>query len=247
MYKKILFILFYFSTSFLYSNSFNELFIDLMNLWEIGRNSVYIHFELDDPNQSKGRGGLIITDNELDFIIGRGFFVVFDEINNNYYLTRNGRFHYNQMMFLVNEDGYYVINPDYEYIHHDNFNFKSQYFNDIFLAVVPNDNITITSKYIITSNFNRVISAGTNKVIETIPINLSDLIDQALLDIDENKDYDNKEKLISLIYKRYYQLKKYYIGLPVNSSGYLTSQYLSELLNKIELFEKRLFEKNDIE
>jgi len=242
MNRLIFFLIFCFLICSLSANPYHHLYNDLLNLWTLGRNSEFILFDFDDPYLEYGRGAFIYTGNELDFLIGRGFFVVYDEINDTTYLTRNGRFNFNLRGILVNEDGYYVMNPENQFIYQSDFNFKFEYFNDLFLVVVPdNDNLVVTSKYVISSSYKRTRSAGSNEVLESIPVSLFDLVDHALLHIEENMDFENKEGLINLMYKRYFEVIELNNRFITAGSPYhLDSESLEELRNKIETIERKL-------
>ncbi|MCL2380289.1 MAG: hypothetical protein FWC64_01695 [Treponema sp.] len=213
--------------------------MDLVNLWSIGRNSVYL-------NDTSQRGGSVFTGNELDFYSFIGFFVVFDDINNVYYLTRNGRFIFNIRNFLVNEDGYYVLNINGGLIHRNDIDLEQELprnFNDSFLIAIPEDtnDMVITSRYIITPNFSPVTYRWvSNMVLETVPFNLRMLLEKAILDTDNNENFENKEGLINLMRKRFFQAKEWDMMLPDNSD-FRTDAYASmDLLNKIEIIERKL-------
>jgi len=239
MNKVLFFFIFNISIFSSYASSFNDLYVDLVNFWSIGRNSVY----LNDISQ---RGGAVFTGNELDFYSFIGFFVVFDDINNVYYLTRNGRFIFNRRDFLVNEDGYYVLNMDGGLIHRNDIDLEQELpmnFNDSFLIAIPDDinDMVITSKYIITPNFSPATYRWvSNMVFEAVPFNLRMLLEKAILDIDNNENFDNKEGLIALLYKRFFQAKAWNMMLPDASDFRADADVFVELLNKIEIIERKL-------
>ena len=243
MNKILLLFTFYFPICSLSADSFNYLYNDLVNLWTLGRNSEFIPYDFDEPYLHNKVGNIIFTGNELDFFVARGFFVVFDDINDTTYLTRNGSFHFDLRGILVNGDGYYVMNFENQFIYESEFQYKKKSFIHHFLIVVPNDrNYTVTSKYIISPNFRRVKSEGSNNFLETMPVNLFMLIDHAMLHIDENMDFENKNGIIYLMYKRYYQLVDLNNTFTVNSPNYILPEHLEELLNKIKIIESKLLD-----
>jgi len=239
MSKVLSFFLFNFSVFSVYASSFNDLYLDLVNFWRLDRHSVY----LNDVSQ---RGMFVLTGNKLDFsLTGHGFFVVFDDINNVYFLTRNGNFSFTFRFFLVNEDGYYVLNPNNKFIHMNDINLDMSNFRDNFLIAIPkdNNNTIITSKYVISPLFIPVTCPYIrvhNKTLEAMPFNLGMLLEKAILDINNNKKFDNKEGLIDLVRKRFFQVKDWNMMLPYDSYLRVDNDALMELLNKIEIFEQKL-------
>jgi hypothetical protein len=227
MIKKCLPVLFLFQILFLYAGDFDDLYSDLENYWLLGRNSIYCF----DLNQT---GHAYFTKNKLDFHInGFGFFVVVDDTNNVEYLTRNGRFLYNVRGFLVNEDGYYVLNSENGFIYRDEIDLEQRYFEEFFLVVFPGEDtgIIVSDKYITAAQIKRLDNVKvTNEFLEMMPVSLDSLLTKALPDIPTNKDYPRKDALIALIYKRYHEMKK------LNA---VSSEYYAALWKKIELFVKQ--------
>ena len=234
-YKKITvcFLLLFFICSPLHSGDFADLYNDLVNFWHFGKRPIYlgVSYYIEQP------GIIILTENDCDFAInGNGFFVLYDEINKKELLTRNGRFHFNVMTVLVNEDGYFVLNKDGKYIEYEAFSFQKKHFQDDFLLVMPIiDSIdTISDKYIIAAEYELVDCVVYNNVLEAMSVSLEMLLDAALLDIENNKEYDNKHGLIEIIYRRYYEIVNF---------GRASEDYYQTLLEKIIQFEELLLKK----
>jgi hypothetical protein len=227
--NRILFLfLFCFSHIFLvFSDSFDFLYEDLINFWRIGRQSAFLGIST--------RAAPYFTGNILDFYIDEyGFFVVVDEINNNRYLTRNGQFTYDGRGFLRNTDGYFVLNTRNEYMHERDIDFDLKIFTDLFLVVIPKDisNVLVSSNYIINSQYITITSVRVcNRLLDTRPFSLSMLLEKAMQEIAHNENFNNKERLISLLYQRYYEMVELDLFTP--------EEYL-ELLNNIELFVREL-------
>jgi hypothetical protein len=181
-------------------------------------------------------GGPYLTENKFDFYIrDLGFFLLYDGINDNYYLTRNGNFSYDFRGFLINEDGYYILNTDNLYVSVIDIDFESSDFSDVFLLVLPinETNLYITDKYIIASQYMPITGVKVfNNFLEAMPFSLDSLLEKAMLEIDDNRDFENKEALIDILYKRYFEI--------LNSRKVMASDYYIKLLNKIEIFEREL-------
>jgi hypothetical protein len=210
--------------SLLFSDSFDNLYEDLINFWRIGRHSVYL-------NDLTGRVSPFFTGNILDFYIDEyGFFVVVDDKNGNHYLTRNGQFTYDYMGFLRNMDGYFVLNARNEYMNGSDIDFDLKIFTDLFLIAIPKDisNVNISSKYVTTSQYISITCVRVcNRMLDSVPFSLSMLLEKAMSEITSNRDFSNKEGLISIIYKRCYELTEFDLLTP--------DEYI-EILNNIELF-----------
>ena len=137
--KAICFFVLYLLCNHLYSYSFENLYEDLVNFWLPDRRITYLgltqYMQLESSRMA--------TYNATDFFInGEGFFVTFDEISNKTYLTRNGRFLFNNGWFLINDDGYFVLGYDGEHIHITRFVEAGgpEYFrsaDDFFLLALP--------------------------------------------------------------------------------------------------------------
>jgi hypothetical protein len=222
------FFIIYVSASF--SGDFNYLYKDLEVYWLLGRRPTYmgIIYYIEQ------NGAPMVTNNMTDFCISRnGFFVVYDDINNETYLTRNGRFYFNARGYLVNEDGYYVLNRNQIYIHYNDINFEEKKFNDDFLIALPEINTirSISNRYLVSTSYffvpvNDIIII--NNSLEMMSIYFDEMLDNIILDIENNINYNNKEGLIRLLYKRYCELKKL---------GKLSEEEAGLLFNKIIFFE----------
>jgi flagellar hook protein FlgE len=181
----------------------------------------------------------ITTFNPHDFtVIGNGFFVVFDESNKKNFLTKNGKFMFNNMNILVNEDGYFVIGHDGEYIHSNNINAeKRNYFPNTFLVVLPIEETInyYTSKYIDASEF--IVAENNdvyNRMLRPMPIFLDILLDKALLDLENNREYANIQEIINLFYIRYHEIVK--LSASSDKNNMFLDEYFNSLLIKIEYF-----------
>ena len=228
MNKLLFFFIFYlFGLSSLVSDSFNELYLDLVNYWRLDRHSVFI----DDLSSL---GIPYSTGNRLNFfILDFGFFLLYDEINSDYYLTRNGNFSQDYRGFLINEDGYYILSINNQCINVDDINFDAADFSDIFLLVIPDvgANTYRTDKYIITSDYRCVTGIRIlNNLLEAMPFSLDSLLDKAMLEVDTNRDFEDKEALIEILYQRYFELIDFRMIMP--------DEYYINLLNRIETFEE---------
>jgi hypothetical protein len=223
-----LFLLFFSRIFILFSDSFDDLYEDLVNFWRIGRQSAFLSI-------STNRIAPYFTGNILDFYIDEyGFFVVADEINNTRYLTRNGQFTYDHLGFLRNTDGFFVLNTRNEHIHQRDIDFALQIFYDLFLVVIPEDisKALISGNYIITTKYITVPYVRVdNKILDSIPFSLNMLLEKAMLEIANNANFSNKEGLISLLYRRYNELLELDL---------FTHDEYQELLNNIELFVREI-------
>ena len=212
----------------MFSDSFDNLYEDLLNFWKIGRQSEFLNLSTD-------RFFPYYTGNILDFYVDAfGFFVVVDDVNNNRYLTRNGQFTYDYFGFLRNADGYFVLNSKNEYMHGRDIDFNLQIFYDLFLVAIPDDiaNVRKSGNYVITSQYTIISCVRVrNKLLDSVPFSLSMLLEKAMLEITSNENFSKKEELISLMYQRYHDLVKL---------NYFTPDEYRELLTNIELFAKEL-------
>lgn len=221
----------FFNVSTLFAGDFNDLFMDLKNYWTLAKRSVYL-------NDLITQGLPVFTNNSLDFYIsGTGFFVVYDDVADILYLTRNGRFGYNFRGRIVNEDGYYVLNTQRTYI--NKIDLDKRNFQEDFLIAAPIDDnyISTSDKYILASDLQYLDNVRiVNKLLEAMPVSLHLLLDKAIPDIANNENYDKKAELMDLIYKRYEEIKE----LNLTSAC-----YYDWLLEKIKNFEEKLFETPD--
>jgi len=182
------------------------------------------------------------TYNITDFAIsGAGFFVVYDEINNIKYLTRNGRFLFNGRWILTNDTGYFVLGYDGNYIDLNRFDEARGHFENFFLIALPVIEAIkrVTSMYIYASEFVSVdINVVYNGMLESNPVLLSELLNTALLDLGNNRGFNNRQGLIDLFYRRYYEM----ISLIPENIFYEDYEYYSSVLTKIQLLEELLFD-----
>jgi hypothetical protein len=213
-----------------FSGDFDDLYNDLEVYWLPGRRPTYpgIIYYIEQ------NGALMATDNKTDFCISRnGFFVVYDDINDETYLTRNGRFYFNTRGYLVNEDGYYVLNRNQTYIYCTDINLEKDFFNEDFLIALPEINTikSISNKYLVSASYffvpvNEIYII--NNFLEMMTIYFEKMLDAIILDIENNRNYNNKEGLIRLLYKRYYEIKEV---------AKLSEEESKILLDKIIFFE----------
>jgi hypothetical protein len=203
-----LFLFIFVSTSF--SGDFNSLYNDLEVYWMLGRRATYmgIIYYIEQ------NGAPMVTNNKTDFYISRdGFFVVYDDINDETYLTRNGSFYFNTRGYLVNRDGYYILNRDHLYIHYNDINLMKKIFNEDFLIAFPEIDtiINISNIYLVSRSYFFVSVNDVsiiNNSLEMMNIYFEEMLDNIILDIENNRNYNNKEGLVKLLYKRYYEIKE---------------------------------------
>lgn len=124
MNKRIFFIFFFITGFFLFANSLDDIEKDVQNLLNFGNRP--ISFGVDKYINSQG--------NFQDFgastfaaINGSGFFCLLND-NGKIVLTRNGFFFWDENGFLINHDGYRILNKksnlkekDYKYISIEDF------------------------------------------------------------------------------------------------------------------------------
>jgi len=235
----------------LYPYSFENLYADLVNYWHAGRRPTYLGVD----QYIQLRGSAMSTNNATDFIIlGEGFFVVFDAINNKKYLTRNGRFLFNSLWFLINDDGYYVLGNDGEFINHAHFFAQSngvgfRRSNDFFLLALPvvKKINRFTARYIYVSEFVIVeYSKVINGAIEANPVSLGRLLDTALLDVENNMAYNNKQGLIGLFHRRHNERRNILYEMRIRGTVTINEyfeilEYYDTILAKIQLLDNLLF------
>jgi hypothetical protein len=219
-----------------YADSYDDLYIDLENMWLPGRRSVYLGIDY----YLNVNGHRVLTNNKNDFFIdGRGFFVVYDDDKNRTFLTRNGAFQFNLRGYLVTADGYYVLEKgstknEIKYIYHGDLFDKNKEFNNMFFIAFPEiDSIKyITSKYMMS---NEIVSVNNfdikNMCLEIMPISLDNLLDKALVDVYINSNYQKANEIIQIIRKRYNEIRELNIA---------DDDYYNNLLVKINNFENRL-------
>ncbi len=231
--RSIIFVVYFFACLKLFSFSFEQLREDLINFWLPGRLSMYLGID----HNLQDRVMPMLTDNPYDFAVSSaGFFLVFDEKNNQHYLTRNGAFSFDSKNILINEDGYFVIGYNGEYISNNIDAENKGYFPNIFLTVLPvRESINYyTSKYISASEFIVVEDNDVyNKILEHMPISLDLLLDKALPDLENNRGYANIQEIIDLFYQRYNEIKGYAL---VFSDKVGFEEYCNSLLERIEQF-----------
>jgi len=244
--KTIIFLAVFLSCFRLHPLSFEALYDDLTNLWIPGRRPTCFGIE----QYVQMCGSYMSTNNETDFSIkGNGFFVVYDDINDKTYLTRNGRFMFNGLWFLTNQDGFYVLGSNGGYLNYADFSagFGDVFFrasDDFFLLAVPKIETlnTYTDMYIDVSSFTAVEGSDViNKTLEANPATLDMLLDAALLGIDGNIDCNDSRKLINLFYQRYSQMNDFYQKYEEQMKRLVSEdEYTGSILTKIQQLENML-------
>jgi hypothetical protein len=129
----------------------------------------------------------------------------------------------------------HFTNNKFDFYNVRDTDFEASDFSGIFLLVMPvNDaNPRITGKYIITSQYGPVAGVRViNNFLEAMPFSLDSLLEKAMSEIDDNGEFENKEALIDILYKRYFEI--------LDLGETMPSDYYIKLFSKIVLFEQEL-------
>jgi hypothetical protein len=236
---------FFIFIKFIYPQDLEQLRADLENYWLLGHRPLFLGAEY----YINARGHLFETNSTTDFaIFDDGFFVLYDSINKDIILTRNGSFQFNIRGYLVNHKGFYVLKNTsdirenvFHYIRHDELFFdadkKMEPDGHLFLIMMPvnKDHIITISPEYIKSLSNAMIENSRiyNGFLEAMPVNLEILLSYAnglLLAKRMDISIVDKKYCLELAKERYSEL------LELNNAGELNS-----LEQTISIFEKLLY------
>ncbi len=245
-------------TSRIYSEDLSKLSLDLENYWLLGRRAISLGH--DYYVNARGAFCYTGAQSDFA-ISGKGFFTLYNENTREILLTRNGSFTINFLGYLVNRNGWYVLkdtseieNSKFDYIKledilgndkAENVRIESfeEYFSNLsvskptypFLIMVPENNEDIVyedSEYIKSDN-NIVERTNdiSNGVLESMPINLNMIAEQAIKILQgENSTNENERAyVIELIRRRYSEMKEFYTA----DDNYL--EELEKLIFELEL------------
>jgi hypothetical protein len=152
------------------------------------------------------------------YILGNGFFSLFDPINNEIIFTRNGSFQLNILGQLVNHDGYLVLSRDsnlfdrtFIFINSSELYYDSKLNQNFFLIVQPNGNsvCSISPEYIITRDFDIIDNTDiVSNFLEMMPIDSLTLINFTMQYLMLNKcnNLSNADELIALLRESIFKL-----------------------------------------